>query len=249
MYPFIHLGGWQLNSYGLCLVAALLAGYGIFRAELHRRSMSAVGPTALMAWLAVGAILGARSLWIIETLFGVPDHPVALEGFSYYGALLFDCVLVLLIARHYRIPALALADALAVPCIAAFAIARMGCFLSGDGDYGIPTAMPWGMSFPHGIVPTLDRVHPAPLYECLTSVAIAIWLWRRGDPRRDAPLPRGTISAEFLILTGVARILVEFIKRNPRLLWGFTEAQFIGSIGIVVGLILLGQRQWHTISR
>ena len=70
---------------------------------------------------------------------------------------------------------------------------RIGCFLAGDGDYGIPSSLPWAMSFPHGIVPTLDRVHPTPIYEFLGALAITIFLWRRGAPSNEKQLSAGEI--------------------------------------------------------
>ena len=87
------------------------------------------------------------------------------------------------------------------------------------------------MSFPHGLVPTYQRVHPTPIYELLGALLITWILWRRGGPER--PKPIGQITGEYLILTGIARFLVEFIRINPRILWGMTNAQ-LASLGAVV---------------
>ncbi len=95
------------------------------------------------------------------------------------------------------------------------------------------------MSFPHGLVPTFQKVHPTPIYELLGAILITWILWRRGGP--DKPKPIGQITGEYLILTGIARFLVEFIRINPRVLWGMTNAQ-LASLGAVVfgfGLILM----------
>jgi len=69
------------------------------------------------------------------------------------------------LARREKIPILEFLDSCAPAACVGYAIGRIGCLLSGDGDYGIPTSLPWGMSFPNGVVPTTDRVHPTPLYE------------------------------------------------------------------------------------
>jgi len=52
-----------------------------------------------------------------------------------------------------------------------YAVGRIGCLLSGDGDYGIPTTLPWGMSFAHGIVPTPPGClcTPTPIYEFMVG--------------------------------------------------------------------------------
>jgi phosphatidylglycerol:prolipoprotein diacylglycerol transferase len=122
-----------------------------------------------------------------------------------------------------------------------YGVGRLGCLVSGDGDYGTPTKLPWGMSFPHGLVPTYQRVHPTPIYELLGAIVITWILWRRGGPER--PKPIGQITGEYLILTGIARFLVEFIRINPRILWGMTNAQ-LASLGAIVfgfGLIMLAR--------
>jgi phosphatidylglycerol:prolipoprotein diacylglycerol transferase len=91
------------------------------------------------------------------------------------------------------------------------------------------------MSFPHGIVPTYDRVHPTPLYELGSSLVIGAYLWVRGGKNR----PTGVILAEYLILTGTARFLVEFLRRNPHVLWGLTNAQLASLGSVVAGVLLL----------
>ena len=66
-----------------------------------------------------------------------------------------------------------LAD-LAPPRLAAgYAIGRIGCQLSGDGDYGIPWDGPWAMAYPDGTVPTTEEVHPTPVYETIIIGIVA----------------------------------------------------------------------------
>ncbi len=79
---------------------------------------------------------------------------------------------------------------LAAPAVSVgYGVGRIGCLVSGDGDYGIPTSLPWGMSFPHGLVPTTQRVHPTPIYELLVALLIAGYLWRRGAQSGDGRTP------------------------------------------------------------
>src|SRR5271155_4461683 len=118
-----------------------------------------------------------------------------------------------------------------------YGVGRIGCLVSGDGDYGIPTHLPWGMSFPNGLVPTTQKVHPTPIYELVVALLIAGYLWRRGA-KSGNPLPVGQITGEYLALSGVARFLVEFIRINPRIYWGMTNAQ-VASLGTIVAGILL----------
>jgi phosphatidylglycerol---prolipoprotein diacylglyceryl transferase len=87
-------------------------------------------------------------------------------------------------------------------------------------------------------VPTYQKVHPTPIYELFGALFIAWILWRRGGP--DKPRPLGQITGEYLILSGLARFLVEFIRINPRILWGLTNAQFasLGAAAFGLGLVV-----------
>jgi phosphatidylglycerol:prolipoprotein diacylglycerol transferase len=127
---------------------------------------------------------------------------------------------------------------LAAPSAAiGYGIGRIGCFLSGDGCYGLETKLPWpfGMSFPHGIEPTVVPVHPTPLYEFAAGLLIGAWLWWRGGKNR----PAGAILGEYLLLSGTARFLVEFIRRNPRVLWGLSNAQLASLGSVLAGVVLI----------
>jgi phosphatidylglycerol:prolipoprotein diacylglycerol transferase len=91
------------------------------------------------------------------------------------------------------------------------------------------------MSFPNGIDPIFVRVHPTPLYELGGGLLIGAWLWIRGGKARAT----GAILGEYLILTGTARFLVEFLRRNPKVLWGLSNAQLASAGSVVAGAALL----------
>ena len=87
---------------------------------------------------------------------------------------------------------------------------RGGCELSGDGCYGIPTDLPWGMAYPNGLVPTLDFVHPTPIYEMIQMVCIFGILLALRDRLRP-----GMVFGLYLVLMAVARFFVEFVRLTP----------------------------------
>jgi phosphatidylglycerol:prolipoprotein diacylglycerol transferase len=106
------------------------------------------------------------------------------------------------------------------------------------------------MAFPHGVVPTTQtcvewgwpadcRVYPTPVYEFLAGMAIAAFLWYLGTKALGGAKPKGEIFCYYLILTGLARFLVEFIRINPRVLYGLTNAQVVSLVSIVVGVVLM----------
>lgn len=125
--------------------------------------------------------------------------------------------------------------AAATPALAiGHAIGRVGCFLVGD-DYGRPTDLPWGIAFPEGIPPTTDRAHPTRLYEAAPLALLAFFLvrWRH---RRT---PDAAILARYLIVAGVVRFLIEFIRINPHVALGLTVARWASGLAAVGGILLL----------
>ena len=167
-------------------------------------------------------------------------------GFVFYGGLLGGTLAVTLFFWREHIPWLAGADACAPAIALGQAIGRLGCQAAGDGDWGKETALPWGMAYPYAVVgwdkPPGVRVHPTPLYEAAAYAAIFALLWRlRREPAAD-----GAILALYLVLSGAARFLVEFVRVNPRIAFGLTEAQ-LASLTLVVigGWWLISRRAWR----
>jgi phosphatidylglycerol:prolipoprotein diacylglycerol transferase len=93
------------------------------------------------------------------------------------------------------------------------------------------------MSFPKGIEPTppLVRVYPTPLYELAAGLLIGWWLWWRGGK----PRATGAIVGEYLMLSGIARFIVEFCRRNPKIIWHLSNAQLASAGSVLVGLVLV----------
>ena len=113
---------------------------------------------------------------------------------------------------------LALLDLAAVPLALGYAIGRIGCQLSGDGDYGERWDGPWAMAYPDGTVPTTEEVHPTPIYETLAMGAVA---WCSGaGATASAP---GSCSRSTSSSPGLERFLVEFIRRNDDVVAGLTQ--------------------------
>ncbi len=82
------------------------------------------------------------------------------------------------------------------------------------------------------------RVHPTPIYEFFIWLAIAAILWRMGKKAVSGARLRGEIFSGYLILTGVARFLIEFIRINPRSFFGLSNAQTASLLSIVIGAFL-----------
>jgi phosphatidylglycerol---prolipoprotein diacylglyceryl transferase len=240
MYPFIHIGRFSIGTFGILLWLAAVSGcYMLYRN--FRRWKTDADAISIVAVSTVAGILGAKLWHVLETPHVLFHHPADLlfdrAGFAWYGGLIVGILTLLWQARVYKLGSLQLLDLSAPAAAVGYGVGRLGCLVSGDGDYGKPTKLPWGMSFPNGLVPTFQKVHPTPIYELLGALFIAWILWRRGRP--ESPRPLGQITGEYLILSGVARFLVEFIRINPRILWGMTNAQFASLGAVAFGLALV----------
>ncbi|HWX74405.1 MAG TPA: prolipoprotein diacylglyceryl transferase family protein, partial [Solirubrobacteraceae bacterium] len=138
---------------------------------------------------------------------------------------------------HWRgVLELRMFDTCAVALALGYAIGRIGCQVSGDGDYGIRSDLPWAMGYPHGTVPTPPgvKVQPTPIYETVTMALLAYGLWRLRDRVRP-----GVLFAGYLLGSGLERFLVEFIRRNHEVLAGLTAPQLESLALCVIGLAWL----------
>src|SRR5947207_4978167 len=243
MYPFIHLGPITLGTYGIMVAIALLCAFFVMRADLARRSL-AIDAESVIGVTGLAGLVGARLYHLLETPSEFFAHPFPLlfstMGFAWFGAFLGGFIAIVWLARTYKVNTLLMLDIASPAAAIGYGIGRIGCLISGDGDYGIPTSLPWGMSFPNGLVPTAARVHPTPIYEFLVGVIIFWYLWRLGARSLLRPRPRGEVIGEYFVWTGLARFLVEFIRINPRSVFGvMSNAQLIALFSIVAGLIIL----------
>ena len=240
MYPFIHIGPVTLGTYGILVAAALICAFFVLRADLARRKLAA-DAESIIGITGLAGLVGARLYHLLESPreFFADPWPLLFStmGFAWFGSVIAGFLALLLLARKFRMKALLMLDVAAPAAALGYGVGRIGCLISGDGDYGVPTSLPWGMSFPNGIVPTTQRVHPTPIYEFLIALVIFWILWRAGA-RWMAASSAGKVFAAYLVLTGIARFLIEFIRINPRSFFGMTNAQAASLASILAGALL-----------
>jgi phosphatidylglycerol---prolipoprotein diacylglyceryl transferase len=241
LYPFIHIGPLTLGSYGLMVATGLICAFFILRADFARRGVSA-DAEAIIGITGLAGLAGSRLYHLLETpseFFADPwPQLFSTMGFAFVGAIIGGFLALLLLAKRFRMSPLLMLDAASPAAAMGYGIGRIGCLISGDGDYGIPTSLPWGMSFPNGIVPTTQRVHPTPIYEFLVAALIAWILWRLGARCLKTHAPNGIIFGAYLVFTGIARFLVEMIRINPRSFYGLTNAQAASVVSVLAGVAL-----------
>jgi len=252
MIPYLHLGPLQLPTFGLMVALALITAAYVLQADFDRRGMNADAFTMITVAGLMG-ILGAKFYHLLETPAEFFANPVPLllsrYGFAWFGGFLGGFGAMLVMGWRAKLPVRDFLDACSPAASFGYAIGRIGCFLSGDGDYGKPTSLPWGMSFPNGVVPTLQRVHPAPLYELLIWSAIGWLLWRVGARFLKRSGHAGEIFSYYLISTGVARFLVEIIRINPPWILGMSNAQVASVASVIAGCLLLWRLKMAPASR
>jgi phosphatidylglycerol:prolipoprotein diacylglycerol transferase len=260
MIPVLfHIGPLAVYSYGMMMALGFLAADYVISLDCRRRGITTDYASSMVVWAAIVGIASSRLLDIINNFHAYWADPKSMifsgSGFVWYGGMFGGIFATYLVSRYYKVSFLKTID-MAAPALAiGQAIGRIGCQLSGDGDWGLPSKLPWAMSYPHAIVGwnsqtvlTLDahgqlvsgffpgvRVHPAPIYETLMYTVIFVILWRSRGRFAD-----GRLFFLYFMLAGAARFLVEFVRVNPRIFLGLSEAQFIG-----LGMIIFGLVAWY----
>jgi phosphatidylglycerol---prolipoprotein diacylglyceryl transferase len=233
MLPEIDLGPIELQTFGICFAAGFLASGATIARRLRELGKPVDWAYEMVFAALVGGLVGSRIDYLLQNWDDVSDDLLGSifsgSGLVWFGGLVGGAIGVLLWARWRGWLGAQLLDTCAVPLAIGYAIGRVGCQLSGDGDYGEPSDLPWAMAYPDGTVPTTEEVHPTPVYETLAMGLVAVVLWRLRD--RFAP---GVLFAIYLVCAGTERFLVEFVRRNDAVVAGLTFAQLI-SLALVAG--------------
>ena len=254
MYPILfQIGPLTVYSFGTLMALAALSAGWLVRLELRRYSYDPELASTMIFAAAIGGLIGARLLFILEDWSYFVRSPWDLifsgAGFTWYGGMLGGAIAVTWLVRRRRIPWLEAADISAPALTIGYGIGRIGCHIAGDGDWGTVSDMPWAVAYTNAIigwvhpltgVPYLPgvRVHPTPIYEFLQSLVIFAVLW----PIRKKGYSSGTVFWLYLILAGLARFGVEFWRVNPVVGLGMTEAQWFSLVFILLGACLFYQR-------
>lgn len=206
-----------------------------------------IDPKLAERYVTVGGVtglLGARLWYMAENWDYVRNNPLealfSSAGFTFYGGFIIAAVIVIGLAVRDRTDVGRMCDSMG-PCLAlGYAIGRLGCQLSGDGDYGIATTSFWGMSYATGVVPTPPGVlvYPTPLFESTLSLVV-LWILLKVEGSSTVLSERFQRFGLYLVLISIERLLVEGFRINPVVAWGMSEAQLIALVLISIGGILI----------
>jgi phosphatidylglycerol---prolipoprotein diacylglyceryl transferase len=236
--PELHVLGISIKTFGVAFALAFIACGLLVARRLREMGKPTDWAYEVIFAALIGGLVGARAYYLIQNYSRVKHDLLANifsgSGLVWYGGALGGAIAVIAWMRWRRTLELRMLDMLGIALALGYGIGRIGCQLSGDGDYGIRSHLPWAMGYPHGTVPTPPgvRVQPTPIYETAAMCLLAYGLWRLRDRVRP-----GVLFALYLLGSGLERLLVEFIRRNHEVLVGLTVPQ-LESIGLcVLGLV------------
>ncbi len=258
----INIFGWQIhlviNSYGFMLMVAFYACYYFLNKDLRRLGYDTKLAADIVFAAAIGGILGSKIYYLLENFDRLLADPKGMvfsgAGLVFLGGLIGGMLIVTWVLKKNNLPWLKFADIVAPLLILGYAIGRVGCLLVGD-DYGIPTHLPWGIAFANGVPPStyqifstyfswIDlngfepgvlKVHPTQIYETTVGLLLFVYLWKK----RTSIQVTGQLFFTYLILAGLERFLVEFIRTNPKYLFGLSGSQLISIVMIGLGMWFL----------
>jgi phosphatidylglycerol:prolipoprotein diacylglycerol transferase len=237
MQPEIDVLGVSIKTFGVFFALNFVAWGALVSRRLREVGKPPDWAYEIVAVALLGGLIGARGYWLAQNHESLSfGNILGGSGLIWYGGLAGGIVGVLIWAWRRRFLSLTLVDMAGPGLALGYAIGRIGCQVSGDGDYGKAWNGPWAMGYPNGTVPTApgETVHPTPIYETLVMGLVAYFLWRLRDRVRP-----GVLFASYLVIAGIERFLIEFIRRNDDVALGLTAAQ-IWSLGqLAIGAIWL----------
>ena len=265
-----------LSTKGLWWTGLLLAAYSAYdkyrkikkdaldqpkKVKVAQHPYQLVGNMTFLA--AAAGLLGAKIFHNLENWDELMANPwdalLSFSGLTFYGGLICGAGAVIWYARKHKIPALVIADATAPSLMIAYGVGRIGCHLSGDGDWGIvntlskPSFLPdwaWAYTYPNNVIRAGERmadctgkfcyelaqpVWPTPLYEALFCITAFILLWKFRHRMKTA----GSMLMLYLIINGLERFLIEKIRVNTEypILGGITQAEIISFCLVLAGIV------------
>ncbi len=240
MYPTLFtIGSHEISSYSIMVLIAYLIAYVIAGMEIKRRGLDDSITDWLLLATLFGGLGGAKLVFLIQNatlaqFFSEPLRYLA-SGLTFYGGLIGALRFIYAVGLWKKVSFWTLTDCTAPVLVLGYGIGRIGCLLVGD-DYGIPTDVPWALSFPKGSPPTFESVHPTQIYDTISMTFVFIFMWSI----RKYQFPSGWLFSLMLMLIGFERFFVEFIRNTtPSFIEGLSQAQVVSIIIFVFGSVNL----------
>lgn len=240
-----HLGPFAISWYGLAVAAGILVGVWLTTREAARKGLPVEPVLDLILWIAVGGVVGARLLYVLDRWPFFAANPLQIlalhtGGLSIMGAILGGGLAAGVLARRKGLSVRRFFDAAAPGIVLGQAIGRFGCLFTGD-TVGKPTDGTWGIVYlnPGARAPELGVAYqPAFFYEQVWDVLIFAILWRL----RKRITADGQLFALYLGLYAVGKFAITFVRLDPVYFWGLQQSHFValGLLALAIGWGLWG---------
>ena len=288
MYPFIDLYFIKIPTFGLMVACAFIVCHYFLKKEFKNRKLKEKIIDDIIFYAALSAIIGSKFYFIIEKSFsdsgsfflniknniycnecnGFVEHLQSFgSGLTFNGGLICALIFIGIYIYKNKLDFIFLADIITPYILLGHGIGRIGCFLVGD-DYGIPSKLPWAVSFENGAPPTtidvftgsynflgydkavlndylidgsnnVISVHPTQFYEMTLYFISFIFIIKFLRSDSNFSFYKGLNFSFYLFLGGVSRFLVEFLRTNERYLFNLSSAQYISIVMILFGLFFI----------
>ncbi|WP_290707972.1 prolipoprotein diacylglyceryl transferase, partial [Flavihumibacter sp. CACIAM 22H1] len=218
----------------------------------------------IVVFAALFGFAGAKIFHNLENWSEFTADPIgallSFSGLTFYGGLICAAIAIIWYAKKHSIGIRHLCDAAAPSLMLAYGIGRIGCQVSGDGDWGIVNNSPnpygwlpdwiWSYTYPHNVInagvpiPGCQGnycnelplpVYPTPFYETVACIVLFFLLWA---VRKKITIP-GRLFGLYLVVNGVERFFIEKIRVNTKYdIFGFhpTQAELISSLLVITGI-------------
>lgn len=252
MFPrLFHIGSFNAPTYGFLVATGVLIGLWISVRNSQKQGLDPEDAWNLGILVVLCGIVGAKVLYIVNDWSYYSEHPRDIFSFGtlqaggvFSGGLIGALLAAAWYVRKHRMPALRTCDAFAPGLALGHAIGRVGCFAAGC-CYGKPTTHFWGVTFSNPLAqawvgtPLHEALEPTQLFESAVELAnffLLAWMLKR--KRFD-----GQVFGAYLILYGVARYFLEFLRNDPGRGSVF-GGLMTGTQLIAIGLVISGGVMW-----
>jgi phosphatidylglycerol:prolipoprotein diacylglycerol transferase len=273
MWPYVIEQPFRIGTYGVMMAMGFLTALWLMNRDMPRRNIDPkVGETTVFLGIIAG-VLGAKLAYMLTEApeFHLSDL-VSGAGLTWHGGFILAASLIIGYYVWKKLPVLVMLDAVAPMLASGYAFGRLGCQVSGDGDYGIAcgelvnraacfnfpgyrfgfeACLAQGfpgfcMNYPDGIVPTTQLVHPTPIYEAINNFMLFGFLWLI----RDKIKRPGALFVLYLVISGLLRFGIEFIRQDearPIRFLDLRDAQLVALAQIALGVAMFVWAQLRTL--
>ncbi|MFC1728106.1 prolipoprotein diacylglyceryl transferase [Nanoarchaeota archaeon] len=232
-----NLFGLEIRYYGVVFLVGFIIAYFFlnFLAKERKLKIKKDDVLDLLVYIAVGAVIGARILHVLEEFsfyISNPSEIIAIwhGGLSFYGAAVGAALTGLLFCKKKKIKFYDIADMLVIPLALGLAMGRISNFINAE-LYGKITDLNWCVNFPNAE----GCRHPSQIYESFKNLAIFFVLFFS----RNKKLPKGALFWSFITLYSFLRFFMEFFREQTALFLGLSVSQFLAILAFITGLFFL----------